>query len=184
MLKITIPGQEFWGEEKEVFVNTKGATLQLEHSLVSLSKWESKWHKPFLGNGDKTVEETVDYIRCMTLTQNVNPSVYDFITNEIIGQVSDYIDDSMTATWFSKEDKGSPNREVITAEIIYYWMIALNIPFECQKWHLNRLLTLIRVCDVKNAPPEKLSQKEIVKRNAAINAARRKAHKSKGGNRL
>ena len=148
MLKITIPGQEFWDEEKEVFVNTKGATLQLEHSLVSLSKWESKWHKPFLGNGDKTVEETVDYIRCMTLTQNVNPSVYDFITNEIIGRVSDYIDDSMTATWFSKEDKSSPNREVITAEIIYYWMIALNIPFECQKWHLNRLLTLIRVCTV------------------------------------
>ncbi|NBI91915.1 hypothetical protein D3Z45_15380 [Lachnospiraceae bacterium] len=184
MLKITIPGQEFWDEEKEVFVNTKGATLQLEHSLVSLSKWESKWHKPFLGNGDKTVEETVDYIRCMTLTQNVNPSVYDFITNEIIGQVSDYIDDSMTATWFSKEDKGSPNREVITAEIIYYWMIALNIPFECQKWHLNRLLTLIRVCNVKNAPPEKLSKNEIAKRNAAINAARRKAHKAKGGNRL
>lgn len=180
MLKITIPGQEFWDEEKEVFVNTKGATLQLEHSLVSLSKWESKWHKPFLGNGDKTVEETVDYIRCMTLTQNVNPSVYDFITNEIIGQVSYYIDDSMTATWFSKEDKGSLNREVITAEIIYYWMIALNIPFECQKWHLNRLLTLIRVCNVKNAPPEKLSQKEIAKRHAAINAARRKAHKSKG----
>lgn len=180
MLKITIPGQEFWDEEKEVFINTKGAALQLEHSLVSLSKWESKWHKPFLGNGDKTVEETVDYIRCMTLTQNVNPSVYDFITNEIIGQVSDYIDDSMTATWFSKEDKGSPNREVITAELIYYWMIALNIPFECQKWHLNRLLTLIRVCNVKNAPPEKLSQKEIAKRNAAINAARRKARKSKG----
>lgn len=180
MLKITIPGQEFWDEEKEAFINTKGAALQLEHSLVSLSKWESKWHKPFLGNGDKTVEETVDYIRCMTLTQNVNPSVYDFITNEIIGQVSDYIDDSMTATWFSKEDKGSPNREVITAELIYYWMIALNIPFECQKWHLNRLLTLIRVCNVKNAPPEKLSQKEIAKRNAAINAARRKARKSKG----
>ena len=184
MLKITIPGQEFWDEEKEVFVNTKGVTLQLEHSLVSLSKWESKWHKPFLGTGDHPGAATVESRRCIPLTQNVNPSVYDFITNEIIGQVSDYIDDSMTATWFSKEDKGSPNREVITAEIIYYWMIALNIPFECQKWHLNRLLTLIRVCNVKNAPPEKLSQKEITKRTAAITAARRKAHKSNGGHRL
>lgn len=179
MLKITIPGQEFWDETKEEFVNTNGMSLQLEHSLVSLSKWESKWHKPFLGKGDKTVEETVDYIRCMTLTQNVDPSVYDFITNEIIDQVSGYIDDSMTATWFSKEEKKQAGREVVTAEIIYYWMIALNIPFECQKWHLNRLLTLIQVCNVKNAPPEKLSQKEIAKRNAAINAARRKAHKSK-----
>lgn len=179
MLRITIPGQEFWDEGKEEFVNTKGTTLQLEHSLVSLSKWESKWHKPFLGKGDKTAEETVDYIRCMTLTQNVDPSVYDFITNEIIERVSSYIDDSMTATWFSKEEKKQAGREVVTAEIIYYWMIALNIPFECQKWHLNRLLTLIQVCNVKNAPPEKLSQKEIAKRNAAINAARRKAHKSK-----
>lgn len=180
MLKITIPGQELWDEGKEEFVNTKGTTLQLEHSLVSLSKWESKWHKPFLGKGDKTVEETVDYIRCMTLTQNVDPSVYGFITNEIMGQVSDYIDDSMTATWFSKEEKGNTSQEAVTAELIYYWMVALNIPFECQKWHLNRLLTLIRVCNVKNAPPEKLSQKEITKRTAAINAARRKAHKSKG----
>lgn len=180
MLKIIIPGQELWDEGKEEFVSTKGAILQLEHSLVSLSKWESKWHKPFLGKGDKTVEETVDYIRCMTLTQNVDPSVYGFITNEIVRKVSDYIDDPMTATWFSKEEKRSTGPEVVTSELIYYWMVALNIPFECQKWHLNRLLTLVRVCNVKNTPPEKLSQREIAKRNAAINAARRKARKSKG----
>lgn len=181
MLRIAIAaGLELWDEEKEEFIYPKTVFLQLEHSLVSLSKWESKWHKPFLGKGDKTVEETVDYIRCMTLTQNVDPSVYGFITNEIIQQVSDYIDDSMTATWFSKEEKGVASREVVTSELIYYWMVALNIPFECQKWHLNRLLTLIRVCNVKNAPPEKLSQREIAKRQAAINAARRKARKSKG----
>ena len=180
MLKITIPGQEFWDEGKEEFVSTKGTTLQLEHSLVSLSKWESKWHKPFLGKGDKTVEETVDYIRCMTLTQNVDPSVYGFITNEIMGQVSDYIDDSMTATWFSKEEKGNTSQEAVTAELIYYWMIALNIPFECQKWHLNRLLTLIRVCDIKNSPPKKMSKREIFKRNSALNAARRKQLNTRG----
>lgn len=181
MLKITIAaGDELWDEVKEEFVYPKNVTLQLEHSLVSLSKWESKWHKPFLGKSDKTVEETVDYIRCMTLTQNVDPSVYNFVTDEMILQVSDYIDDPMTATWFSKEEKGPQGREVVTAEIVYYWMVALNIPFECQKWHLNRLLTLVRVCNVKNAPPEKLSRREIAMRNAALNAARRKAHKSKG----
>ncbi len=180
MLEITIPGQELWDEKKEQFVNTKGIILQLEHSLASLSKWESKWHKPFLTKDEKNVEEVVDYIRCMTLTQNVDPSVYDFITNDVIGQVSDYIENPMTATWFSKEDKGSPSREVITAEIIYYWMTMCNIPFDCEKWHLNRLLTLIRVCNTKNAPQRKLSFKEIAKRNAALNAARRKAYKSKG----
>lgn len=181
MLKITIAaGMEMWDEEKEEFIYPKSVTLQLEHSLVSLSKWESRWRKPFLDKKDKTVEETVDYIRCMTMTQNVDPSVYDFVTDEIITQVSDYIDNPMTATWFSKEGGGSPSREVITAEIIYYWMIMHNIPFECQKWHLNRLLTLIRVCNVKNAPPEKLSRRQLAKRNKAINAARRKALNSKG----
>ena len=180
MLKITIPGQEFWDEGKGLFVNTKDTTLQLEHSLISLSKWESRWHKPFLGREDKTMEETMDYIRCMTVTRNVDPLVYDSVTNDIIGMISRYIDDSMTATWFSKEDKKSAGRDVITAEIIYYWMIAYNIPFECQKWNLNRLLTLIRVCSVKNASPKKNSKKETLKNYAALNAARRKALKTKG----
>lgn len=181
MLRITIAaGNELWDEKKEEFIYPKSVSLQLEHSLVSLSKWESQWHKPFLEKRDKTVEETVDYIRCMTLTQNVDSAVYGFITNEIIDQVSAYIDNPMTATWFSNKKKGTNGGEVVTAEIIYYWMVALNIPFECQKWHLNRLLTLIEVCNIKNAPPEKLSQREIAKRNAALNAARRKALKSKG----
>ena len=180
MLKITIPGREFWDEKKEEFVYAKSTTLQLEHSLVSLSKWESKWHKPFLGEGSKTAKETVDYIRCMTMTQNVDPSVYDHITDELIRQVSDYINDPMTATWFSKSEKRRASRDVITAELIYYWMIAFNIPSEYQKWHLNRLLTLIRECDVKNTPQKKHSKKEIAKRNRALNAARRKALHSKG----
>lgn len=180
MLKIVIPGQELWDEKKEEFIHTKSVALQLEHSLVSIAKWESKWRKPFLGKRDKTAEEMIDYIRCMTLTQNVNPSIYSFISNDIIERVSDYIEDPMTATWFSKEDKSPPSREVITSEIMYYWMVTLNIPFECQKWHLNRLLTLIRVCNIKNAPPKKLSKKQLAKRNRALNAARRKALNSKG----
>lgn len=180
MLKITIPEQELWDEGQERFVHVKGVTLKLEHSLVSLSKWESRWHKPFLGNGDKTAEETADYIRCMTLTQNVDPLVYHLIDHTVMKQVSDYISDSMTATWFSKDNGRTSGREIITAEIIYYWMISLNIPFECQKWHLNRLLTLIRVCNAKNAPSKKLSRKQIARQNAALNAARRKNLNSKG----
>jgi isocitrate dehydrogenase kinase/phosphatase len=179
MLKVTIPSIELFDERNQEFVSLKEVTLQLEHSLVSLSKWESKWRKPFLSKDEKTIEETIDYIRCMTVTQNVDEEVYRRITNEILIQVRKYIEEEMTATTFTKENK-TINREIITAEIIYYWMIALNIPFECQKWHLNRLLTLINVCNLKNSPPKKMNKKELANRNAALNAARKKALHSEG----
>lgn len=181
MLQITIPSRDdLWDESKGEFVTSKEQKLVLEHSLVSLSKWESKWCKPFLSKQEKTTEETIDYIRCMTLTQNVDPEVYNFLTDDNIRDVNAYIEAPMTATWFSNSNTGKQNREQITAELVYYWMIALNIPFECQKWHLNRLLTLIRVCEVKNSPPKKMSRRELLNRNAALNAARRKKLNSKG----
>lgn len=180
MLQITIPAVELWDERKQEFVTTKEKTLQLEHSLVSLSKWESKWCKAFLTKQEKTFEETLDYIKCMTITQNVDPEVYNYLTNENIEEINKYIEAPMTATYFSDDKTAKPSREQITAELIYYWMIALNIPFECQKWHLNRLLTLIRVCNIKNQPPKKRSRKEIMSRNAALNAARRKQLNTKG----
>ena len=179
MLQIIVPATEQWDEIKQEFVYTKETTLQLEHSLVSLSKWESKWCKPFLSKEDMTAEETIDYIRCMTITQNVNPEVYTCLSDENITQVHDYIQAPMTATFFRKEN-GPPSREIITSELIYYWMITLNIPFECQKWHLNRLLTLIRVCNIKNQPAKRRSQREIMEYNTALNEARRKKLNSKG----
>lgn len=179
MLEITIPSLELWNEEKQEFVSIKGTTLKLEHSLVSLSKWESKWCKPFLSREDKTREETLDYIKCMTLTQNVDPDIYQYISNENVNKIIEYINAPMTATTLREEKKGG-SKEIVTAELIYYWMIALTIPFECQKWHLNRLLTLIRVCNVKNTPPKKMSKREIMSRNAALNASRRKQLNSKG----
>lgn len=180
MLQITIPAVELWDERKQEFVITKEQTLQLEHSLVSISKWESKWCKPFLSKQEKTFEEILDYIKCMTITQNVDPEVYNYLTNKNIEEINEYINAPMTATYFSDEKNSKPSREQVTAELIYYWMIAFNIPFECQKWHLNRLLTLIKVCNIKNQPPKKRSKKEIMSRNAALNAARRKRLNTKG----
>ena len=180
MLRITIPATELWDESKEEFINIKEQTLQLEHSLVSLSKWESKWCKPFLSKQEKTQEQIIDYVRCMTITQNVNPEIYKYLSRDNLKQINDYIDAPMTATWFSEDKNKKGNNNQITSEIIYYWMITFNIPFECQKWHLNKLMTLIRVCDIKNQPPKKRSQKEIMSRNAALNAARRKRLNSKG----
>ena len=180
MLRITIPAAELWDEVNQEFVSTKEQTLQLEHSLVSLSKWESKWNKAFLGKQEKTNAETLDYVRCMTITQNVKTDVYRCLTSENINQINDYIDAPMTATHFSNEQQGGVNRETVTSELIYYWMIALNIPFECQKWHLNRLLALIKVCNIKNTPPKKMSRQQIMSRNAALNAARRKQMNSRG----
>lgn len=172
MLKITIPGKEMFNEKTQEFFETKSYTIQLEHSLVSVSKWESKWNKPFLGKQDKTVEETIDYIRCMTITQNIDPIIYNGLTDKNIRDINKYIDAPMTATTFSN-GKGKLNNDIITSELIYYWMTSLSIPMECQKWHLNRLITLIRVCNAKNEPPKKMSKRELMQRNASLNAARR-----------
>ena len=180
MLRITIPARELYDEQKCEFVSTKEQTLQLEHSLVSLSKWESKWCKAFLSKSEKTYEETIDYIKCMTLTQNVDPSVYNYLTQENIMQINAYIEAPMTATYFAEDKNPKRNNETVTSELIYYWMIALQIQFECQKWHLNKLLTLIRVCNIKNSPPKKRSRREILSQNAALNAARRKQFNTSG----
>lgn len=179
MLKITIKGTERFNYETGQFAYDKDTVLTLEHSLVSISKWEAKYHKPFLAEKEKmTTEETIEYIKFMTLTQNVDPEVYARIDNKIIAQIADYIKDPMTATWFSAKKRGGVKR-VITSELLYYQMVAYNIPFECQKWHLNRLLTLIRVCEEENQPKKKKSQRESLMEQAAINKARRA--KKKGG---
>jgi len=167
MLELVVPKSEQYDDDSGCFITTKEQTLRLEHSLVSLSKWE-------------TVEEQIDYVRCMTLTQNVDPNVYTAITPQLLAVVKDYIEDSMTATTFSKEQRGRRGREIVTAEIIYYWMISHQIPFECQKWHLNRLMTLINVCSAKTGPQKKMSQKDIFAQNRALNAARRKRGNTRG----
>ena len=179
MLTVTIPSQDLFDEVKMEFVSTPEATIDLEHSLVSLAAWEAHWGKPFLSKEQKTREETIYYMKCMTLTPNVNPEVYNYIPNSVIDKVNKYIEAPMTATVFS-EEKNKGKSETVTAEIIYYWMVSLNIPPEYRFWHLNQLMTLIKVCSIKNAPAKKRSQADIMRENAARNAARRKKHNSRG----
>lgn len=179
MLKIHVPSGELYDERTERFITVNGRELQLEHSLVSISKWEAKWKKPFLSNDPKSREETIDYIRCMTTSQNVDPNVFLGLTDANIEAVNRYVDDPMTATTFKNNQK-KPNRQIVTSEIIYYWMISLQIPMECQKWHLNRLLTLIRVCDEKNQPSRKKSRKDTMAEYRALNQMRRARTGSRG----
>lgn len=183
MLTIHIKQGEMYDEERNEFIEQKDQVLCLEHSLVSISKWEAKWHKPFMDDRfEKTKEEIIDYIRCMTITQNVDPSVYYLLSDENLKDVQEYISNPMTATWFSDKKRKTVSRRVITSEVIYYWMVALQIPFECQKWHLNRLLTLIKVCNEENKVPDKKNQnmRELMSERAALNAARKKRLNTRG----
>jgi hypothetical protein len=179
VLTIVVPLTERYDEETNTFVVHTSATLELEHSLVSLSKWESFFEKGFLNQEPKTPEETLWYVRAMTLTPNVPEEVFNSLTKKHVDEIDAYIGAKMTATTFP-EQQSSGSREPITAELIYYWMITLNVPFECQHWHLNRLLTLIRVCNVKNAPAKKRSKSEMMAERQRLNAERRARYGSSG----
>lgn len=185
MLKIVVPKAELNDPETADFYYTKETVLTLEHSLVSLSKWESKWKVPFLNNNHITEAQLRDYIECMTITQNVDPMVYYALTQENLTEVLKYIEDPMTATTITEKNTSrfgpaARGAKIITNELIYYWMTALNIPFECQKWHLNRLMTLIRVASIEQQPPKKMNPRSIMAQNKSLNAARRARLGSKG----
>lgn len=179
MLTIQISGTELYDEVRNEFIEVKPQTIVLEHSLVSISKWESKFHKPYLNQKKFTEEETEYYLKCMTLTQNVDPNLYKALSFDNARDIKEYMDNVMTATTF-KEEKSKGKDPIITAELVYYWMICYNIPFECQKWHIRKLLALIKVCQLKNSPQQKMSKQEIYARNRSLNEARRKKFNTKG----
>jgi len=169
-----------YNNSSQEFVMEGGTLLQLEHSLVSLSKWESKFEKPFLGTEDKTEDELFEYVKCMTLTPDVPDEIYSQLSKENVEDINAYINKKMTATWFRDSPNAPPTKDIITAELVYYWMTVFNIPFECENWHLNRLFTLIRVCNIKQAKPKKMSRAEAAAQQRELNAARRAKLKSHG----
>lgn len=179
MLRLLVNSMEFFDSKSQEFKSYPEVTLELEHSLVSLSKWESTFEKPFLSQKEKSSDEVLSYIKMMTLTPDVPDEVYNRLTSEHFNRINEYINAKMTATWFS-DDSTRGSREVITSEIIYYWMITFKIPFECETWHLNRLFTLIRVCGNKSAPAKKMSRSAMAARNRELNAKRRAALNTSG----
>lgn len=171
MLTIVVPGAEHFDNDAQEFFTVGDVTLELEHSLVALSKWESEFEKPFLAKAEKTDEEIFGYMKAMCLTPNVPAEVWYRLSEENVMAINSYIEAKMTATWFNTREGRSS--ETITSELIYYWMVAFQIPFECETWHLNRLFTLIKVCNEKNSPPKKMSKSEIAARNRELNAQRK-----------
>lgn len=186
MLEIIVPEtNKLWSPVCELFLTTNETKLVLEHSLVAVSKWEAKWHTPFLSNKQLTPVMLRDYVRCMTITQNVDPLVYYALTEDNLRDIMEYIENPMTATTINEKalqsiSNGPRSGRIITSDLIYYWMTALNIPFECQKWHLNRLMTLIKVASIEQQPPKKMSRKEALSQQKALNAARRARLGSRG----
>lgn len=180
MLTITIPSAELWDEEAEKFKATPEFVLDFEHSLVSLSKWESKFEKPFLGKGDKTREEVFEYLKAMTITPDVDPDTYLYMTKENIDDINAYVNSNQSATTFGELPESRNSGEEITSELIYFWMTSYRIPFVCETWHLNRLFSLLRICGIKNGEQKKMSRREILARNRSLNAERRAKLKTKG----
>ena len=183
MLHLRIPDQELWDPIKERFISVKGCEINLEHSLESISKWESKWHIPFHDDRkQKTFEQNIDYVRCMCLTPNVDPGIFKYLTERNVNDIIEYIGDSATATWFNDAaNRKTGKREIITSEIIYYWMTIYNIPESYQTWHLNKLMTLLRVCAEKNNPDKKkVKSGNLAAQRRALNAARRKQYHTRG----
>jgi hypothetical protein len=173
MLKIVVGGTESFDESTSEFVRQGGLPLELEHSLLSLSKWESRHEKPFLSQTEKTQEEVISYVQCMITTPEFPPGVLSELSETNFEEINAYIDAKMTATWFNEQPGAPKSRETITSELIYYWMITFQIPIECESWHLNRLFTLIRVCNLKSAKPKKMGRAEAAARQRTLNEQRK-----------
>lgn len=179
MLTITVSARELFDDKTQMFISIKEQTLYLEHSLISIRRWESTWQKPYFSKGQKTIKETYDYIRCMSVNREIDVETVMALTNTQMSEITNYINSPMTATTFSKDDT-PPSRQIMTAELIYWQMINSGIPFECQKWHINQLLTLLRVCGIKNQQPKKMGKKATMNRNNQLNNARRAQLNTKG----
>jgi hypothetical protein len=180
MLKLTILGTEYYNDETETFETVGDIDLELEHSLVSLSKWESKFKKPFLSTEIKTIDENLYYIEAMIISPIYPFDIFQRLSQEDLQHINEYIESTESATTFGSMPERKGRGEIITSELIYYWMVAFQIPFECEYWHLNRLFALVRICNIKNTKPKKMSRSEIASRNRDLNAIRRAQYNTSG----
>lgn len=179
MLKLTVLGTETFNDVTSEFGSEGDVVLELEHSLVSLSKWEAEFEKPFLTNDQKTAVEILAYIKAMCLDPDIPESVFEKLSGENFREINSYIDAKMTATWFN-ENRSAPSREVVTSELIYYWMTVYTIPFSCETWHLNRLFTLIRICNIKHDKPKTMSRSDQAAEQRRLNNERKNRFNSTG----
>lgn len=179
-----IKAGELWDELNEEFISIPAdKTIVIEHSLLSISKWESKWHKIYLDDKLKmSHEETLDYIRCMTLTQNVDPNYYRLVDNSTLSEIQEYMNNPYSATFFNEIPNGHSTKrsEKISSEVLYYYMFKLGIPKDCEKWHINRLQNLIRIFSIKDAPDQKMNKRQTSDYYRKLNAQRRAQFKTKG----
>lgn len=184
MFVLNIKEKVLWNEKDQEFVTISPYTIKIEHSLLSIRKWESKWHKPFMTQTQKTQAEQKDYVRCMTIGYELPEEVYATLDAQEMNEVFTYMNEPMTATWFSENDqkqaKSKMGSETVTYEIVYYWMSKLNIPYDCEKWHINSLMTLIKVSMLKEQPSKKMSKRDVMSQNRALNEQRKAKMKSKG----
>lgn len=184
-LPIVVPEREFYDDRTGRFITTKKAVLKFEHSLLSITAWESKWHTPYLSKEEKTDEQSIDYLRCMCLTKDADPKLFYVIARDrvLMKQIVEYINNPMTATTIKRREKQTQSREMITNELVYFWMTSFGIPFDpCEKWHFNRLMTLIEIASIKNSDPkkQKTSRSQMARERSALNAQRRATHHTKG----
>lgn len=181
MLELVVGETEHFDETTNKFVKLGGITLELEHSLVALSKWESKFEKPFLSrDAEKTPEEVAYYIECMVVSGDAPENLLSHLSQENIRAINEYIEMRMSATWFNENGPQKGSSEAVTSELIYYWMLTFQIPTECQYWHLNRLFNLIRICSIKQQKPQKMNTQDRAQQQRALNAKRRQELGSKG----
>lgn len=181
MYRLVLPSSEYFDSVNNEFITVPGKTYKLEHSLISVSKWEAKYHRPFLSptKGPNTRQEVLDYISCMSISEEIDPMILRSMSNAKVQEVMEYINNPMTATTFNEKNSNrrkAASNTFMTSEVIYWQMASFGIPYECEKWHLNRLLTLIRVCDEKGQPAKKMSQNDILRQYAGVNAKRRRKH--------
>lgn len=181
MLELHISETELWDPVSEKFLLVKEQSLPLEHSLLSISKWEEKWHKPMplINNERLSGDEFLDYVRCMTISRNPDPLVYRCITAREVEAIMAYINDPHTATWFGNEKSGGNDKRPLTTELIYHLMFAFGVSKECEKWHLNRLMTQLRVEYEESKPSKKKTPAEIAERHRMLNAKRRAEARAK-----